>query len=273
MGRGFYSDLNLDALFAARLGFVLAIPHRVWLDELYDNYREKIFQPFNRRETAENEALYVLTHLHEWKGRRCYVHIFYNNFAAAAEADAFDLNLTRWRDELVSRNERKENERFYKKYFIVKETPKRGRKVTENEAAVSAARDKYSGFFSIMSTQKMEATEALDIYRRKELVENCFDDLKNTLDMKRLRIHSSQSMDSRLFIQFVSLILVSRVRQVARQSPALKRLGVREIMEAMESLVEVRYSGRYGNIVTETDPLQRDIIDAFGISIEDSRNA
>jgi transposase len=267
MDRGFYSELNVDALFAARMGFVLGIPHRVWIDEIYDRCREKIFQPFNRRDTGENEVLYALTQLHEWKGRRCYVHIFYNNFAAAVEADALDLNLTRWRDEIVSGNEKKENERFYKKYFIVKETPKRGRKVAENEAAVSAARDKYSGFFSIMTTRKMEATEAIEIYRRKESVENCFDDLKNMLDMKRLRIHSSQSMDSRLFIQFVSLILLSRVRQIARQSSTLKRLGVRDIMEAMEAIVEVRYSGRYGSVVTEADPLQRDIIDVFGISV------
>lgn len=268
MDRGFYSESNIDALFDARMGFVLAIPHRVWIDEIYDRCREQIFQPFNRRDTGENEAMYVLTQLHEWKGRRCYVHIFYNNFAAAAEADALDLNLTRWRDELVSGNEKKEHERFYKKYFIVKETPKRGRKVAENKAAVNAARDKYSGFFSIMTTRKMEATEALEIYRRKESVENCFDDLKNTLDMKRLRIHSSQSMDSRLFIQFISLILLSRVRQIARQSSALKRLGVRDIMEAMETIVEIRYSGRYGSVVTEADPLQRDIIDVFGIAIE-----
>jgi transposase len=268
MDRGFYSEPNVDALFAARMGFVLGIPHRTWIDEMYDRCREKIFQSFNRYDTGENEALYVLTQLHEWKGRRCYVHIFYNNFAAAAEVDALDLNLARWRDELVSGNEKKENREFYKKYFIVKETPKRGRKVAENEAAISAARDKYSGFFSIMTTQKMEASEALEIYRRKEAVENCFDDLKNALDMKRLRIHSSQSMDSRLFIQFISLILLSRVRQIAKQSPALKRLGVRDIMEAMETIVKVRYSGRYGSVVTEADPLQRDIIDAFGISIE-----
>jgi len=33
----------------------------------------------------------------------------------------------------------------------------------------------------------MDALKALEIYRRKEAVENSFDDLKNTLDMKRLR--------------------------------------------------------------------------------------
>jgi hypothetical protein len=68
-----------------------------------------------------------------------------------------------------------------------------------------------------------------------------------------------------LFLQFVALILLSHIRMVAKQKPALKRLGVREIMEQMESIVEVKYSGRYGSIVTEADPLQRHIMDAFGI--------
>jgi transposase len=121
-----------------------------------------------------------------------------------------------------------------------------------------------------MTTKKMDALEALDCYRRKETVENCFDDLKNSLDMKRLRIHSSQAMDARLFLQFLSLILLSGVRAVVKNHQSLKRLRVREIMEQMESLTKVKYSGRYGSIITETDPLQRDIMNAFGVSIDDS---
>lgn len=266
--RGFYSETNLDALFGARIGFVLALPHRVWVDALYDQNRERIFSPWNRVETGENETLYVMTVLHKWKDRRCYVHLYYNNFAAAADADAFDLKLTRWRDELASGKEIPQNAKYYEKYFVVKDLPKRGRKVAEDEDAVRSARNKYSGFFSIMTAKKMEATEALEIYRCKELVENCFDDLKNTLDMKRLRIHSSKAMDSRLFIQFVALVLISQMRIISKQSQTLKKKGVRDIMEAVESIVELKYSGRYGKIITEIDPLQRDIMDAFGVTVE-----
>ena len=53
------------------------------------------------------------------------------------------------------------------------------------------------------------------IYRRKDIVENCFDDLKNRLDMKRLRIHSSEVVDGRMFIQFIALTLISRKRPIA----------------------------------------------------------
>jgi transposase len=270
MDRGFYSETNIDDMFSSRTNFVIAIPHRSWIDKLYDRYRDEIFTTQNRRETGDNEVLYVLTHLHKWKDRRCYVHIYYNNFAAAAEADAFDLKLTRWRDELVRGEENEDNAKFYAKYFIVKETPKRGRRVVENVKAVSEARKKYAGFFSIMTTKKMDAIEALDVYRRKEVVENCFDDLKNALDMNRLRIHTSQTMDARLFIQFLALILLTKTRNIAKKNTATKRLRVREIYEKMETVSEVTYSGRYGKIITEVDPLQRDIMDAFDIPNADS---
>jgi hypothetical protein len=268
MDRGFYSEANIDALFGARMGFVIALPHRAWVDAIYERYREEVFSPWRRAETGENETLYMMTVLHKWKGRRCYVHIYYNNFAAAADADAFDLKLTRWRAELMSGNASPGNEKYYEKYFTVRDLPKRGRKVEENSEAVSAARNKYSGFFSIMTAKKMDAAAALQVYRRKEFVENCFDDLKNTLDMKRLRVHSSKAMDSRLFIQFVALILLSRMRSIARQSESLKNMGARDIMEALESVVEVKYSGRYGRIVTEVDPLQRNIMEVFGVTLE-----
>jgi transposase len=270
MDRGFYSIPNADALFDARMNFVLGLPQRKWLCELYDQHREEVFTPWNRRETGGNEVLYVKTILHKWGERRCYVHVYYNNFANAAAADKLDLKLTRLMGELTSGRDDPIHKEDYKRFFTVTETPVRGRKVTEKTAAVNAARDKYAGFFSIMTTKKMDAADALDIYRRKEVVENCFDDLKNTLDMNRLRIHSSQAMDARLFIQFISLILLSRLRSIKNASafPSLKRISTRDIMEAMETIAEVTYSGRYGSIVTETDPLQRDIIEAFGITVE-----
>jgi transposase len=114
----------------------------------------------------------------------------------------------------------------------------------------------------------MESEDVLDIYRKRDIVENCFDDLKNGLDMKRLRIHSSEAMDSRLFIQFLALILMSKMREVAKKTKTLKYMSVRDIMEAMESVVRITYSGRYGSVITEMGPLQRDILDAFGVELK-----
>ena len=105
----------------------------------------------------------------------------------------------------------------------------------------------------------------LNVYRAKDIVENCFDDLKNHLDMKRLRVHSSEAMDSRLFLQFLALIYVSEIRQVTKASDKLKYLSVREVMEHMESLSEIKVIGKNKKMFTETSPLQRQILEAFEI--------
>ena len=130
---------------------------------------------------------------------------------------------------------------------------------------------RYAGFSCVLTNVKVDSGELLKVYRRKDIVENCFDDLKNSLDMKRLRIHSSATMDSRLFIQFIALILISRIRTLvttAKQSKEMRFLTVREVMEAMECIVRITYSGRYGSTISEIAPLQRDIIDTFGLELD-----
>ena len=100
------------------------------------------------------------------------------------------------------------------------------------------------------------------------MVENCFDDLKNHLDMKRLRVHNSAAMDTRLFLQFIALIYVSHIRKATRDDEKLKYLTVREVMEEMESVVKIKYSGRYGEVFTERSPIQRHILKAFEVEIK-----
>jgi transposase len=107
-------------------------------------------------------------------------------------------------------------------------------------------RKKYSGFFCIMSNKIKDAQEALSVYRNKDVVENCFDDLKNHLDMKRLRVHSAKAMDGRLFLQFLALIYISTIRNTIKKDEKLKYMTVREVMEEMETMVKVKYSNRYG---------------------------
>ena len=85
--------------------------------------------------------------------------------------------------------------------------------------------------------------------------------------MKRLRVHSSQAMDTRLFLQFLALIYVSEIRQITKLNDKLKYLGVRELMEQMETLSEIKYSGKRKGMLTETSPLQRQILEAFEVAL------
>ena len=272
LDRGFYSRANVDTLLSKRYHFTLMVPTgRVWVREILDQYYETVTSPEHYRQTGENEVLYMIPHLFQWGGRRCYAHLYYNASRAAEDVDKLNQRLVRCKGELEAGELQESNQEFYDRFFIIKRTPKRGMSVKYNDEEICKYRKRYAGFSCILTNVKTDSGELLELYRRKDIVENCFDDLKNSLDMKRLRIHSSATMDSRLFIQFIALILISRIRTLAaeaKQNKEMRFMTVREIMEAMECIVKITYSGRYGSTISETAPLQRDIVKAFGLELD-----
>jgi len=272
LDRGFYSEANVDALLNKHYHFaIMVITSRLWVRDIIDQYYETIESPEHYRQTGENEVLYMISHLHSWGGRRCYAHLYYNASRAAEDFDKLNRKLLRCKEELEAEDPQESNKELYDRFFIVKRTPKRGLSIKFNDAAIQKYRKRYAGFFCILTNVKTDSGELLDMYRRKDVVENCFDDLKNALDMKRLRIHTSATMDSRLFIQFIALILISRIRSLAaaaKQNKLMRFLTVREIMEAMECIVRITYPSRYGCTISEIAPLQQDIITAFNLVLE-----
>jgi len=269
LDRGFYSQANIDAVLGRRHHFTIAVPSGLtWVEEAIDMHYESIASPQNYQSIDDTEALYVATDLRKWGAdrRRVYLHIYYNARNAAVEFDRFTRKLLMYKEEVESGKRVKEHEESYTRFLIIKETPKRGLRVSFNDEEVQKNRKRYIGFFCILTSGIKDPMDALSVYRAKEAVENSFDDLKNHLDMKRLRIHTSAAMDSRIFIQFLAFILICRIRNISKKDKILKNLSVREIMEHMETLVKIKFSGRYGQLYTETDTIQRRIMEVFELT-------
>ena len=165
--------------------------------------------------------------------------------------------------ELEEGNPNPIHEQDYEQYFVIKDTPVRGRQVDYNDGAIKAYFSRYAGFFTVLTTRKMEALEALQIYRDKDVVEKCFDDLKNQLDLKRLRMHSSGRMASRIFIQFIALILLSQVQKTMQESMLSDDYSPRLLLGEMEALTRINYKGKYKDITTEVSKSQRGILEVF----------
>ncbi|MEW5920147.1 MAG: transposase [Bacillota bacterium] len=269
LDKGFYSQTNVDELLKARDKFTIAVPMRKWVQQIIDEVKETIQNPENYRK-LDGEILYVHTKLYPWgkERRRCYVHLYYNGHAAAAATDGFTEELLNYKKELETGQLISTHEDAYKAFFIIKETPVRGRKVLFNNEAIQQYRKNYAGFYVLLTNDIKDPVEALVVYRNKDAVEKCFDDLKNQLDMKRLRIHSSASMDGRLFVQFIALILMSALRKKMRETGLIEKYTTRELLMEMETLTKVRYSGRYGHILTEVTKPQRHILESLGINLE-----
>lgn len=270
MDKGFYSQANVDALFEAKDKFTLAVPNRAkWVRDAIDEVRDIIQNPDGYRK-LEGEILYTRTKLMSWgeNKRRCYLHLYYNSRAAAEEVDSFTEELIALKEELESGCLVAGHEEAYKTFFTIKETPIRGRKVSFNDEEIQKHRNRYAGFYAILTNDIKDPVQTLIVYRDKDAVEKSFDDLKNQLDMKRLRVHGSGTMSGRFFVQFIALIYMSALRQRMRESGLIDKYTVRELLNEMEPLTRIDYSGKYGHILTEVSKAQRLILEKMGIEIK-----
>lgn len=269
MDKGFYSKKNVDDLFAAKDKFLLSVPlSNKWLQHAIDDIDESIHGPEGYQK-LDDEIIYVQTRLYPWgsKPYRCYLHLYYNARARADAIDRFNEELFEYKKELESEKQNSKNQWAYDAFFIIKTTPKRGRKVMFNMQEVNQYIKRYAGFQALLSNSIKDPLKALQVYRDKDVVEKCFDDLKNQLDMKRLRMHSSATTDGRLFVQFIALIYVSALRKEMRKSNLIKHYTVRELLQETETLTKIKYSGKYGHIITEVTKPQREILTTLNISI------
>ncbi len=272
MDRGFYSQKNINALAEGGHNFTIGIPTSLkWVREEIDLIRDKVDGPESLKFVGK-QAIYVYSRLKSWgdTGRRCYFHLFYDEQKFADDKIAFNTALLTYKEELEQGRRVPEHEEAYSTLFTCHTTPKRGLKVSFNNDAIEAARKKYVGYQAILSTKFKDPLEALKVYREKDAVEKCFDDLKNELDMNRLRVHNACRMQSRMFVQFIALILLSQVRKVIREKMPKSGYTAKGLMMEMESLTTIRYSGKYNNKLTETTKSQREILAAFGVEPENT---
>ena len=272
MDKGFYSKKNLDELVEHRDHFTIGVPlSNKWLQHAIDDIRDTIHGPAGYRK-LDDEILYVHSRLYPWgeKNHRCYLHLYYNAKSHAKDVDMFNGELLEYKQELESGNPVKEHQKAYDNFFIQKKTPKRGLQVSYNTEAISQHISRYAGFQGLLSNGIKDPIDAMRVYRDKDAVEKCFDDLKNSLDMKRLRMHQSSTVDGRLFIQFIALILISALRQKMRTSGLIEKYTIHELLREMETIVKVQYSGRYGHILTEVTKVQREILKELDIQLAGS---
>jgi len=265
MDRGFYSERNIDALYERNIRFTVGVPFTTkWTRELVAKARGSI-EGYSCHHRIGDYTFFADTDTSDWKGHRCYRHVYYDSKKAAEEYTAFLDKVDKWRDELTQGREVDSNRQYYEKYFIVKDTPKRGRRVVAREDEIQAFKQNNAGFFILLSNDIKDPVRALKVYRDKDTVEKGFDNLKNSLDMKRLRIHSSESMRGRLFIQFVSQILAAAIRNIMTANKLDEKFSLPELMNQLKSIFSVRLNSHRHPILSKASKSQREILLAFGI--------
>lgn len=106
----------------------------------------------------------------------------------------------------------------------------------------------------------------LELYRRKDYLEKTFDTLKNELDGKRLRSSTKDTLEGRLFLKFLSLILYATLANIMRDQDLFKRYSISEIMDELKKLRLVKMNNGHCYL-TEVSKRQKDIFKKFNVAI------
>lgn len=142
--------------------------------------------------------------------------------------------------------------------------------VEENTSAVEKELS-LAGYFAIVSSDNMTAREAIELYKSRDASEKLFRSDKSYLGNKSMRVHSDEALSSKVFIQFIALILRSRIYTALKEKSEkmLKKpnyLTVPAALKELEKIVMIRQLDgvyRLDHAVTAT---QKIILDAFGLN-------
>ena len=275
MDRGFYSKANIDRLYRHHHKFIVAVGTGLsFVRKRIAEVRESI------RDYGSHDSRYGIgcdSKTMEWEytqerpykkdvisgSRRMYLHVYYSVQKAADEELELNARLDGLREELLSGRRVDRHEKAYGQFFEVRETPKRGITVKIKEDAVREARQLH-GFFALVSNEVKDPIEALGTYRGKDIVEKAFGNLKERLNCRRLLASSEESLNGKLFVEFVALIYLAYINRKMQEQGLYKEYTMEELLLELESIQSVCEPGR-APIVCEVLEKQRNLYAALDV--------
>ncbi len=280
LDRGYFSKANIRYMDQGGYDFVIMVKGMVNLVSSLIEEHKGSFET-NRGCSIRSHRVYaktVVSRLYESDDRKRYFHLYYSTYKESAEREQLESNIERMA-KTISSYEGKQvilpasylnyYESFYDKagetLLFAKEREE------EIERALNLC-----GYFVIITSAKMTAAEALDLYRSRDQGEKLFRGDKSYLGNKSLRVHSSESASGKIFVEFIALIIRSRIYCLLKDEmenlpskpnymtvpAAIRELQKIEMVRGLDGLYRLEHA------VTAR---QKKILKAFGLDEEDVR--
>jgi transposase len=265
MDRGFCSTANVRFMHENHLPYVMGVEIRnKAARQAIDEVRSSI-QAMSARLA---DGVYAAHLRDRFYGETSTLHIYYDPALAERQRSDFARTLLNRENELEQKKTLNAAEaKRFRKFFVI-ELAKDGAFSFSRDYDKIDAAARNNGFFCLLSDKPLGDAEALGIYRKRDKIEKGFDDLKNHIDMKRLRTQITETTDGKLFCAFVALIAASELTNKLRKLMEDKCMSKDDVISELEKIKSVELSGgkRLMNPLTKK---QRLLLEPFGLGIED----
>ena len=211
-----------------------------------------------------------------------YFHIYYNSRKKSSEREQLEANIDRM-GEVLKKYEGTSYrpQGMFNKYFDIiyhhegeaDEKFMYGRELQD----VINQEIKLCGYFVIVTSEKMTAEEALELYKSRDASEKLFRGDKTYLGNRTFRTHTDESTRAKILVEFVALILRNRLHTYIRKQRIANGnrqnyLTVPAVIRELEKIEMVQtHDGNYhlAHAVTAT---QKEILKAFGMTAANVRS-
>ncbi len=277
LDRGYFGKENIQYMDQCGYDFVIMIKGMgSFVRELilekrgsFENIREYNIRKYKVSGTTVKKMLYA------GDEKERYFHIYYSDQKASAGHEQIEAKIDRMAKYLDKVKGKKViiGEGF-KQYFHLEIYEKDGTFLYAREKAGAIQQEiNLCGYFVIITSKKMTAGEALELYKSRDASEKLFRGDKSYLGNKSLRVQSDEAAGAKIMIEFIALIVRCRIYtllkdEMERLEKSPDYMTVPAAIRELEKIEMVRQTdGKYriDHAVTAT---QKAILKAFGIDAD-----
>lgn len=126
------------------------------------------------------------------------------------------------------------------------------------------------GYFTIVTSKKMSAQEALALYKSRDASEKLFCSDKSFLGNHSLRVSGNDALESKIFIEFIALIIRSKIytllrKRMAEMSKKPNYMTVPAALRELEKIELIKQPKGHYKLDHAITATQKTILGAFGL--------
>jgi len=184
------------------------------------------------------DSIRGVTKLRSWnKDHKVHTHIYFNAIKTTKLRENLYAHVTLLKERAEANPVACLHDDDYGKYLLIRNSEKSpsGYTISIKEDAIKKELET-AGWMILISNDVTDAKEAIRIYREKDVVEKGFLRLKNSLDLGRLRVHREDTMQNKIFVGFISLILTTHIHKVMLAKEFYKMMTMKKLLLTLSKL-------------------------------------
>jgi transposase len=262
LDQGFVTHMNCKYMYSKELSFVSCLPRE--RREGRDIIATVAGRLKHSAQWIDEYQVYGVSIPYTLYGIRA--HVMVDPEKEAADSKKLYAWIEKLEEELSRDEGRRRPSRRYSRYFDRKEGKGVGSCYYERNHKKIDEEVRRAGMAVFITTDRGLSTgEIIGWYRRREVIEKAFDNMKNELDYHRLRTHYNETTDGKLFVAFLALILRTQLLNYLGAIPRKSRPTGTEAILELKKIKALTFNGE-GVYVSTLTAKQKKILAAIGLA-------